>query len=238
MLYTPDHHTSLGSLSDAHLADLVRVWADRTAALLAEPDIRSVFVFENRGEATGATLSHPHGQIYALPFPPPRLRRIGRIEARLRARGPGGCPMCTTLQTERAEGVRIVDEVEGSWLGYVPFAARMPYEVTLAPHRCVDRLDRLDPEEVTALGRLLGRTVRRYDALFGFPLPYMMAVLQAGSDRLSPGGAPGHLRLSFWPVQRSALRLKFLASSEALGGLFLVDVMPEDAAGRLRQVPS
>jgi UDPglucose--hexose-1-phosphate uridylyltransferase len=235
VLYTPDHHADLGTLSDAHLADLVRVWADRTATLLADPSIRYVFVFENRGQATGATLSHAHGQIYALPFAPPRVRRIGRIESRRRKRE-GRCPVCTTVAWERAEGARVVDAGEPGWLGYVPFAARMPFELTLAPHRCVDRLDRLSAAEVMALGRLLGRTVRRYDALFGFPLPYMMAILQAGSDRLSATSAPGHLRLAFWPVQRSARQLKVLASSESLGGLFLADVMPEEAARHLREV--
>ena len=33
--------------------------------------MRYVYIFENRGEQTGVTLSHPHGQIYAYPFIPP-----------------------------------------------------------------------------------------------------------------------------------------------------------------------
>src|SRR6185312_619047 len=50
-------------------------WVDRTRDLNAMPEVEQVFVFENRGEEIGVTLSHPHGQIYAYPFVPPRMRR-------------------------------------------------------------------------------------------------------------------------------------------------------------------
>ena len=31
--------------------------------------------FENKGEAVGVTLHHPHGQIYAYPFVPPVVKK-------------------------------------------------------------------------------------------------------------------------------------------------------------------
>jgi UDPglucose--hexose-1-phosphate uridylyltransferase len=58
---------------------VIEAWADRTAALSQLPGIEQVFPFENRGEAIGVTLHHPHGQIY-YPYvtprtPPPRRDR-------------------------------------------------------------------------------------------------------------------------------------------------------------------
>jgi len=35
-----------------------------------------VYCFENRGEEVGVTLHHPHGQVYAFPFVPPRTSRL------------------------------------------------------------------------------------------------------------------------------------------------------------------
>ena len=32
-------------------------------------------IFENAGEAVGVTMPHPHGQIYAFPFVPPRIEK-------------------------------------------------------------------------------------------------------------------------------------------------------------------
>lgn len=231
VLYTPRHDRSLADLGEAHGADLVRVWADRTRLLLAEPGVRHVLVFENRGAEVGATLSHPHGQIYALPFVPPRLAALGRRERRAKVQGGAECAFCLRLRDEMRVGTRIVDR-EGDLLAYVPFAARMPYELTLAPLRCVARLDALSDLEMAALGRLVARTVGRYDRLFGAPMPYMMAVVQAGAPR-SP--APRHLRLVFQPVRRSAESLKRLATTETLAGLYLVDLLPETMAERLRQ---
>ena len=42
---------------------VIDVWAEQTAELGAE--YRWVQVFENRGEAMGASNPHPHGQIWA-----------------------------------------------------------------------------------------------------------------------------------------------------------------------------
>lgn len=72
--------------------------------------------------------------------------------------------------------------------------------------------------------------MRRYDALFGAPLPYMMAVVQGGAHGVL---APGHLRLAFHPVRRSVESMKRLATSETLAGLYLFDALPETMAERL-----
>src|SRR5207302_398892 len=65
--YTPVHESSLGAQSVAHIRDLVEVWQDRYRELSALPEVKYVFIFENRGEEIGVTLHHPHGQIYAYP---------------------------------------------------------------------------------------------------------------------------------------------------------------------------
>ena len=54
---------TLGGRSGARR--VVDLWADRTAALGARDDVAYVLVFENRGAEVGATIAHPHGQIYA-----------------------------------------------------------------------------------------------------------------------------------------------------------------------------
>jgi UDPglucose--hexose-1-phosphate uridylyltransferase len=75
--------------------------------------------------------------------------------------------------------------------------------------------------------------LRRFDALFPAPLPYVSAWYQA-PVRADRDLAYLHLRL-FSP-RRSAARLKYLAGSEAAMGVFINDVRPEDAAAALRAV--
>jgi UDPglucose--hexose-1-phosphate uridylyltransferase len=51
-------------------------WADRTAELSRLNGVQQVYVFENRGPEIGVTLHHPHGQIYAFPYVPPKTRSL------------------------------------------------------------------------------------------------------------------------------------------------------------------
>jgi len=107
VLYTPEHDASFASLGVDGVRRVVDLWAERTAALLDRPDVAYVLVLENRGREVGATIDHPHGQIYGFPFVPP-------VPAREAARSAEhGCVICTELTRERSDAARVVvGEVE------------------------------------------------------------------------------------------------------------------------------
>jgi UDPglucose--hexose-1-phosphate uridylyltransferase len=230
VVYTPDHNATFGSLPVRRIRQLVEVWAHRTLVLGARDEVAYVFPFENRGEVIGVTLNHPHGQIYAYPTIPPVLaRETANAAAHLDAEG--SCLWCDLLGQELADGSRIVAET-ATWVAGVPFAARWPYEVHLTPRRHVGWLHELASAEVDDLARLLATVVRRYDALFGFTLPYIMAIHQRPTD-----GGPHdawHLHFEFYPPYRTETKLKYLAGSEAGAGAFINDTLPETTAERLR----
>ncbi len=96
--FTSDHNASFASLTPERVRLVVEAWADRTAEISALADVEQVFCFENRGEAIGVTLHHPHGQIYAYPFVTPRTRRM-LASAR---RHTGGNLFADVLAAERA----------------------------------------------------------------------------------------------------------------------------------------
>ncbi|MDF2703930.1 MAG: galactose-phosphate uridylyltransferase, partial [Rubrobacteraceae bacterium] len=68
VLYSDEHGTTLAGMSERRIRNLVEVWADRYEELGSLGYVDYVFIFENKGEAIGVTLHHPHGQIYAYPF--------------------------------------------------------------------------------------------------------------------------------------------------------------------------
>src|SRR4029077_16223861 len=70
VLYTPEHDATFWSLGPQRVRNAVELWAARSEELGARPDITYVLVFENRGSEVGATIAHPHGQIYAFGFVP------------------------------------------------------------------------------------------------------------------------------------------------------------------------
>lgn len=231
--FSSDHNTYFGALPPARVRTLVDVWADRTTELSALPGVAQVFPFENRGVEIGVTLHHPHGQIYAYPMVPPRTKSL-LAAARKHAASTGGNNLyADVLAAERAAGVRIV-AANDHWTAYVPAAARWPYEIHLAPNRQVLDIPALSDAERDAFGPLYLDLLKRFDALFDKPMPYISAWNQAvtsGDDR-----ELGYLHLQLFSIRRAADKLKFLAGSESAMGVFINDVVPEKAAQTLREI--
>jgi UDPglucose--hexose-1-phosphate uridylyltransferase len=226
--FTADHNASFASLTPSRVRLVVEAWADRTAELNALPDVEQVFCFENRGEAIGVTLSHPHGQIYAYPFVTPRTRRMLRSARR----HPSGNLLADALAAERTVAERVVASNE-HWTAFVPAWARWPYEIHLYPHRQVPDIPALSGDERDAFGPVYLEVLRRLDGLFGIKMPYIAAWHQAPVrvDR-----ELSYLHLQVFSIQRAPGKLKYLAGSESGMGVFVNDVRPEQAAERLREV--
>lgn len=227
--FTSDHHGSFASLPPRRARTVVDAWADRTEALARRDDVAEVFCFENRGEEIGVTLHHPHGQIYGYPFVTPRTRRLLATAGAHRRRTGRGL-LADVLAAERAAGLRVVLEGE-HWTAFVPAAARWPFEVRLVPHRPVPDLPALGEVERAELARLLPDLLGRFDRVFDRPLPYVAAWHQAP---VAEGRDLAHLHLEVFSIRRAPDKLKYLAGSESVRGVFINDVAPETAADLLR----
>jgi UDPglucose--hexose-1-phosphate uridylyltransferase len=233
--FTSDHDTPFHALPPEHVRTVVDAWADRTAELGAIDSIEYVFCFENRGEAIGVTLSHPHGQIYGYPFVPPRFFKEAQALRHHQERT-GRCLQCDLVKAEVDDGSRIVRESE-HWIAYVPFAARWPYEVRLVPRRHLPDLPSLDDAERDDLARSYLAVLRAFDGLFDGDTPYIAGWQQTPTrSPVDPDRDVWHLAAEIFTIQRSAGKLKYLAGSESGAGVWINDVAPEHAAERLRAV--
>jgi UDPglucose--hexose-1-phosphate uridylyltransferase len=160
--------------------------------------------------------------------PPVLAREVAAAERHRSERG--GCLWCDLGVEQRADGRRVL--ADGGWQAAVPFAARWPFEVHVQPRRHVGWLHELTRGEVAELASTLRRVLVGYDALFGFSLPYVMAIHQRPTDGATHDGY--HLHVELYPPHRSATKLKYLAGSEAGAGAFINDTLPEESAARLR----
>ena len=174
--FSPEHAGSFGSLTATRARTVIEAWADRTAALSALPGVEQVFPFENRGEAIGVTLPHPHGQIYAYPYVTPRTTSL---LASIDREGPDLFERI--LEFERA-GERVILAGE-HWTAFVPFAARWPIEIHLLPHRHVADFAETTQAERDELAPLYLRLLRVVDALYDSATPYIAAWHQATVHR-------------------------------------------------------
>jgi UDPglucose--hexose-1-phosphate uridylyltransferase len=222
--FSPDHSGSFGTQTVARARTVIEAWADRTAALSQLPGIEQVFPFENRGEAIGVTLPHPHGQIYAYPYVTPRTTRLlGNIAQT-------GPDLFQRILEHEQNDERVVLRGE-HWTAFVPFAARWPLEVHVMPHRHVPDLAETTDAERDELAPLYLKLLRGIDALYDTPTPYIAAWHQAP---VHVGRDSVRLHLQLTSPRRAADKLKFLAGSEAAMWAWAAEVKPEQGAERLR----
>lgn len=218
VLYTPDHDAEFWTLGRAGARKVVDLWAQRTAELGARDDVDYVLVFENRGPEVGATIAHPHGQIYAYPSVPPEpLREL----------------VDGVLDVEHLPPELIVS-IAGDWTAWVPAAAVWPYELRLAAGEGVGSLTD-DACDRDGLAELLIDVLARLDQLFDAPMPYMMWFHQRPTDGDDWPGARLHLHIS--PLYRGPGVQRYVASAELGGGLTFNPIDPAAAAAALRECP-
>jgi UDPglucose--hexose-1-phosphate uridylyltransferase len=231
VVFSQDPETSLAELPVDRLELILAVWGERTRALAARADVAYVFAFENRGVEVGATLHHPHGQIYAYPFVPPIAARA--LERELAYHAYHGRTLVEDLvAAEVAQDVRTVHVGAGA-VAFVPVCARWAYEIWVAPRRPVASIADVGDDVRLDLARALSRALRKLDGLWQRPMPYVLALHQAPARGAHPYA---HLRIEIYPWQRLPGRLKHLAGSEVGAGTFTADTLPEDTAAELRAV--
>jgi UDPglucose--hexose-1-phosphate uridylyltransferase len=229
--FSQDHNASFADLTPPHARTVMAAWLDRSAELAQLPGVEQVYCFENRGQEIGATLAHPHGQIYAYPYVTPRTARMLRTAAD-HWQATGRNLFDDVVAAEREQACRVV--LDGShWTAFVPYAAHWPYEVHMYPHRRVPDLAALSDEARSEFSDLYLDLLRRFDRLFGAPAPYVsgwhQAPVRVGRERFA-------LHLELFTIMRAPGKLKYLAGSESGMGAFANDVTPEAAAQGLRDL--
>jgi UDPglucose--hexose-1-phosphate uridylyltransferase len=216
LLFCPEHDGSLAGLGAARIRAVVDLWAERTAAQGSRDDVDYVLIFENRGPEVGATIAHPHGQLYALESVPSTARAELQHDA---------CPICSELR----DGHPVT--AAGGWSVVVPNAASWPYELLIAPTEHLPDLPSLDGAHRDDLAAVLADGLGRLDLLFDAPMPYMLWVHQRPTDG---GDWPiAHVNVQIVPLLRRPGVQRFVAAGELGSGVYFNPVMPEDAAARL-----
>jgi UDPglucose--hexose-1-phosphate uridylyltransferase len=228
LCFSPRHDLTLTGMPLKSVREVVDLWATQTTELGGQN--RWVQIFENRGEAMGASNPHPHGQIWAGAALPERAAREDATQRHHREQT--GRRLLLDVVEQESGGIRVVEE-DREWLALVPFWAVWPFETLLVARRPAARLGDLDDGSRDALARLLQRLMRRYDGLFGQPMPFSMGWHQAPFD----AGPHDHWQVHahFMPPLLEATKRKFMVGYELLAEPQR-DITAEDAAERLRAV--
>jgi UDPglucose--hexose-1-phosphate uridylyltransferase len=225
--YHHDPTKSMADLDDDEVTAVVRAWRDRTVALQAVGGVAHVLIFENRGAAVGTSNPHPHCQIYAGALVYGTMAREAEVAAAHHA-STGRELLVDVVERELGSG-RVLDRND-EFFACVPWFARYAYEVLVLPRRPATSLVDLDDPRCRSLALVMRDVVRRYDALWGMRMPYVLAVHQA------PVGDHPHypFHIELHPPLRAPGLLKYLAGPEVGGGSMTNESDPDHKAAELR----
>lgn len=235
ILYSPDHEATLAQLPLSHIRDLVDLWASRFEALSADPAVKYVFPFENRGAEVGVTIHHPHGQLYAYPFVPLKVK-VELDNCRAYQDEHARCLICDMNVSEEQDGSRIIAQSE-HFISYLPYFTDYPYGVFIVPRRHVTDLAGFTSCEKDDLAAMLKDITGAFDTLFNKPFPYMMCVHQRPVNDPEYSGADRyyHFHIEFYPPLRDERKIKYYASSEMGAWAACNPLSVEDTASGLRE---
>ena len=228
--FSPRHDLTLAEMEVPDVRKVVDAWCDECQELSRQPWIRSIQIFENKGEMMGCSNPHPHGQIWAQASTPTLPATEGQLQQDYFNRHQQTL-LSAYLHEEITRGERILFQND-HFIALVPFWATWPFETMLLPVRPVARITELRPEEKTSLADAYIRMAIRFDNLFSTSFPYSSGIHQAPWD--GQDHPEFHLHMHFFPpLLRSATVRKFMVGYEMMAEAQR-DLTPEQSAERLR----
>src|SRR3989344_4730420 len=128
------YHNKPLALQDVSLIDLtLKVYIDRFNDLSEHDEVKYIHIIQNHGIQAGASIAHPHSQIFAIPFLPERLEDE-ILETRRYFETHGACLYCEMIMFEMKAQERVILDTP-DFLVAAPFASKMPFEFHILPKK-------------------------------------------------------------------------------------------------------
>jgi UDPglucose--hexose-1-phosphate uridylyltransferase len=222
LVESPTHDEGPANASTQQLVHVVNCYIDRLRELSAKPYVKYVSIFRNHGLEAGASLSHAHSQIVAMPFVPTIVKEEMDASRKLWKRN-RKCAFCSIIKKERS-GPRFVLE-NSKFTVFAPYASVNPMEFWAFPREHESSLLEMSRSEVKTFAETLKTCLLRLKMLVNDP-PYNygfhLALEKEAHDYY-------HWHLEVYP------RLSIWAGFEKSTGVYINTMTPETAAESMRK---
>lgn len=224
IIETPSHTALWGDMEEKTLRDVIWAFRDRVLELKKDPRIRYVLIFKNHGRAAGATMSHPHSQLIALPMVPIRVSQE-MLGAKAYYDYKERCVFCDIVREEISVAKRLIGQNK-HFIATEPYASRFPFETWVLPvqHSC--HFEAINEQEADSLAAILKQSLKKLSAQLHNP-PFNMTI---HSTPINDHGSPHyHWHIEIMP------KLTHVAGFESGSGFYINPTPPETAAQLLNR---
>jgi len=162
-----DHKKQIAQLPKNDVRGIIDAYHERYLDLMNEKFVSYISIFHNHGKEAGASVSHPHSQIIALPLIDPDLERSlqGSHDYYKKYRR---CVHCSMINEDLKDGRRIIFENK-EFIALAPYASRVAFEIRIYPKKHRAYFERIKNGEKDCLAECLREALARLYRGLGDP---------------------------------------------------------------------
>jgi len=217
------HKKTYGQLPDERVKEIIDVFQARYLALAKEPHIDYISIIHNHRPEAGASIAHPHSQLFAIPVIPKDIRN-SLHGSRKYFEEHGKCPHCEILEWERKEKTRVIFENE-NFIAVCPFTSVVAFEVRIYPKLHSPYFERIEENEKISLAKALKFSLNKIYKALNDP-PFNFFIHTAPADEQNHDHYHWHIEI--------LPKVTIWAGFELSTGIEISTVEPEQAAKLLR----
>lgn len=158
VIITRDHYKHLALLDTTQVEEILRAYKERYSALKDADCVKYISIFHNHRKEAGASLTHPHSQLIAIPIIPSDAKR-SLSGASMFYRKHNKCVHCAMLDWEKEERVRIVARNE-DFIAICPFISRDAYEVRIFPQNHAAHFEVMADKKTPSLAEIFHKVLK------------------------------------------------------------------------------
>ena len=221
---SPEHRSTFGELPESAAVDLMSAVRDRMLALKPDAALEYVQFFKNNGPGSGASLSHPHSQLMALPVVPGQVQL--ELDGSLQHyEEHGHCIFCDLIELETGQRERVILETD-QVLVVAPYAPRFAFETWIISRVHRSHFELTEAAVLRSAGEVLHMVSRRLEAVLDNP-PYNL--LFHAAPLQEPAMPHYHWHIEILP------RMGGVGGYEFGTGCYINAIVPEESAAALRE---
>ncbi|MDY6821739.1 MAG: galactose-1-phosphate uridylyltransferase [Deferribacterota bacterium] len=235
VIETPKHNLLLKDYSLDILYNMFRAFKLRILDLRKDIRFRYIFAFKNFGFTAGATLTHPHSQIIAMPIIPNAIKYMLKSAKQYYA-SKERCLICDILNLEYDHNERVIIE-NSDFVAICPFSSFTPFETRIYPIKHSHDFTATEDDELLALANLVKEILSRLDN--ALKNPHLNIILHTSPPLIKQPAHPEYWHSIFYDYHwhlEIVPRLTGIAAFELATGININVVKPEEAAKFLKYV--
>ena len=161
VIITRNHNLSIAQMKTNQVLEIINAYQERYLGLMNRRFINYISIFHNHGREAGASVSHPHSQLVAMPVIDPDVWRSLNGSADYWQKNKR-CVHCVMIEWEKESAERVIFENE-EFIALCPFVSRAAFEVRVYPKFHASYFERINQINKTKLAEALRAALIKID---------------------------------------------------------------------------